>query len=426
MTSSQHRSSRRRFLKTAATGAGSVMALPTFIPASALGRDGTVAPSERIVLGTVGSGGRGTYDLGIFLNQPETQVVAICDVRSERRIAAKKIVDEKYGNADCRTYSDMFELFERQDVDALLIATGDRWHTLASILAAKAGKDIYCEKPCSMTISESRALADGIRQYGRIYQAGTQRRNIGNFIHAVNLVHSGKLGKLHTVHANTLAPGTHHQWLPAEPQPEKDIVDWDRWLGPTPWRPYNSSYVAGRWRNHFDFHGGGILEWGAHTIDLCQWANQADKTAPVTYEPKGNSVVAEYANGVKLVMRDTGWLGMGTCSVRFEGEDGWVETGDSGGMLLGPGKLRDEYREFVDVGTDPTSHIREFLASVKTRATTAANANVAAQSHVAAHAAYIAWQLGRPVKFDPVEERFVDDEEADRMRSRAYREPWRV
>jgi predicted dehydrogenase len=319
MAQSLHNPSRRRFLKTAATAAGTALALPTIIPASALGRDGAVAPSERIVLGTVGSGGRGTYDLGIFLRQPEMQVVAICDVRSERRTAAKKIVDKKNGNSDCSTYSDMFD---RDDVDALLIATGDRWHTLASILAAKAGKDIYCEKPCSMTIAESRALADGIRQYGRIYQAGTQRRNIGNFMHAVKLAHSGKLGKLHTVHANTLAPATHQKWLPAEPQPEKEVVDWQRWLGPTPWRPYNSAYVAGRWRNYFDFHGGGILEWGAHTIDLCQWANQADQTAPVSYEPKDNTVVAHYANGVELVMRDTGWLGMGTCSVRFEGDEG--------------------------------------------------------------------------------------------------------
>jgi predicted dehydrogenase len=277
-----------------------------------------------------------------------------------------------------------------------------------------------------MTIAESRALADGIREYGRIYQAGTQRRNIGNFMHAVELAHSGKLGKLHTVHANTLAPATDHNWLPAEPEPDKQLVDWDRWLGPTPWRPYHSAYVAGNWRGYFDFHGGGILEWGAHTIDLCQWANAADDTTPVSFEPQGSTVVARYANGVKLVMRDTGWLGMGTCSVRFEGDEGWVETGDSGGMLLGPGKLRSNFREFTDVGTDPTSHIREFLECVKSRRQPAANADVAAQAHVASHAAYIAWQLGRPLQFDPVNEQFINDEAANRMRSRAYREPWRA
>jgi len=377
-------------------------------------------------MGILGSGGRGTYDLGIFLQQPETQFVAVCDVRSERREAAKKIVDEQYGNKDCAQYRDMFELFSRDDIDAVLIATGDRWHTLASILAAKEGKDVYCEKPCSMTIAESRSLADGIRHYGRIYQAGTQRRNIGNFMHAVHLAHSGRLGKLNTVHANTLAPATNHDWLPAEPELSKDIVDWERWLGPTPWRPYNSAYVAGRWRGYFDFHGGGILEWGAHTIDLCQWACQMDQTTPVRFEPQGSTVVAHYANGIKLVMRDSGWLGMGTCSVRFEGEDGWIETGDSGNMLLGPGPLKAEYREFTDAGTDPTSHIREFLRCVKSRGIPAANADTAAQTHIAAHAAYIASQLGREIQFDPVKEQFLHDEEANRMRSRAYRAPWRA
>ncbi|MBP86034.1 MAG: dehydrogenase [Planctomycetaceae bacterium] len=425
MSNNQSAHSRRRFLKSA-VAASAVFATPHIIPSSALGKDGAVAPSERIVMGAIGVGGRGSYDLGIFLQRPEVQFVGICDTQADRRNKAKKTVDEKYASQDCKTYSDMFEILARDDVDAMLIATGDRWHTLASIIAAKAGKDIYCEKPLSLTIAESRALADAIERYGRVYQAGTQRRNIRNFMLAIELAQSGKLGKLHTVHANTLAPATTHDCLPAEPEPVKDVVDWDRWLGPTPWRPYNSLYVQGRWRGYFDFHGGGILEWGSHTIDLCQWANSADDTTPVHFEPRGNSVVARYANGVKLVMRDTGWLGMGTCSVRFEGDEGFVETGDSGKMQLGPGKLRQEHRVFTDVGTDPTSHIREFLRCVKSRGVTAANANVAAQSHVAAHAAYVAWQLGRPLAFDPVKEEFPGDEEANRMRSRAWREPWRV
>jgi predicted dehydrogenase len=424
-TFSRTMQSRRAFLASSAA-ASSVFALPTIVPSSALGLDGNVAPSERITMGILGCGGRGTYDLGIFLQQPEVQFVAVCDVRSERREAGKKVVDERYSNNDCKTYRDMFEMFARKDIDAVLIATGDRWHTLASILAAKSGKDVYCEKPCSMTIDESRALADGIRHYGRIYQAGTQRRNIGNFMHAVHLAHSGRLGKIHTVHANTLAPATNHDWLPGESEPDQEIVDWERWLGPTPWRPYNAAYVSGRWRGYFDFHGGGILEWGAHTIDLCQWACQMDHTTPTHYEPQGSTVVARYENGIKLVMRDAGWLGMGTCSVRFEGDDGWIETGDSGNMLLGPSPLKSEYREFTDAGTDPTTHIREFLRCVKTRGTPAANADVAAQTHIASHAAYIASQLGRSVQFDPVKEAFINDDEANRMRSRAYRAPWRT
>ena len=256
------RFNRRRLLKTAAR-ASAVLAVPCILPGSALGLSGAFAPSQRVVLGGLGLGGRGTGDLGDFMNNPDVQFVAICDVRQQRREAIKQMADSKYGNKDCATYRDMHEILARPDIDAMLIATGDRWHTMASITAARAGKDVYCEKPCSMTISESRALADTFRKYGRIYQAGTQRRSIGNFIFAAELAHTGKLGKLHTVHANTLDPPTRHDWLPAEKEPPPDVCDWDGWLGPCPWRPYNSTYISGGWRGFFDFHGGGILEWGA-------------------------------------------------------------------------------------------------------------------------------------------------------------------
>lgn len=423
---SKHKASysRRRFLKTAA-GASAAMATPLVVPGKVLGKNGAVAPSERIVMGGLGIGGRGGYDLGIFLDQPEVQFVAVADVRAVRRDAVKKMIDQKNGNGDCDTYWDMFEMLARDDIDACLIATGDRWHTQASIETARAGKDMYCEKPCSMTITESRALADNIRRYGRVYQAGTQRRNIANFQLAARLAHSGKLGKIHTVHANTLDPATKKIWLPAEPEPPVEEVHWDRWLGPAPWRPYNSRYVERYWRGYFDFHGGGILEWGAHTVDLCQWANQSDDTAPVEYTPDGTSVHAKYADGVKLVMRENGWLGLGTCSARYEGDEGWVETGDSGRIEIYPNNLLAEKEIYAVVGTDPTAHIQEFLRCVKSRQMPAGNADVACQSHIACHAAYIAWQLGRTVKFDPVKEEFINDEEANRMRSRALRQPWR-
>jgi len=407
-------------------GALSAVAVPSLIPGKALGLNGTVAASERIVMGGLGIGPRGRTDLNAFLKNPEVQFVAVADAQAARRQAVKEMVDKHHQNNDCQTYRNMFDVLLRDDIDAVLIATGDRWHTMASICAAKAGKDIYCEKPCSMTIAESRALAETIRRYGRVYQAGTQRRNIGNFIFAINLVYSGKLGKLHTVHANTLDPRTTHDWLPAEPEPPKEECDWDLWLGPCPWRPFNQRYVNGGWRGHFDFHGGGILEWGSHTVDLCQWANKADNTVPIEFEPQGNQVHAVYANGVKLIMRDTGWLGLGTCSVRFEGDEGWIETGDSGQVAVYPESLRAEMPVFTMAGTDPSTHIRDFLNCVKSRALPAANADVAAQSHIACHAAYIAWQLGRKLRFDPVKEEFIGDEEANRMRSRALREPWHI
>jgi len=419
------RISRRGFLKSASV-TGAALGLPAFIPGKALGMNNATAPSERIVMAGLGIGRRGGADLGCFLPNPDVQFVAICDVREERRQAVKAIIDAHNDNADCRMYADMHEILLRPDIDAFLIATGDRWHTMASITVAKAGKDMYCEKPCSMTIAESRALADTMQRYGRVYQAGTQRRSIENFMFAINLAHSGKLGKLQAVHANTRDDLTIKDWLPAEPEPGKDIVWWDRWLGPCPWRPYNSLYVQGRWRGYFDFHGGGILEWGSHTVDLCQAASQSDDTAPVLYEPDGVNCVAEYADGVKLVMRSTGWLGLGTCSVRFEGDEGWIETGDSGEIEVYPASLRGETTLLPSRGTDPTTHIRQFLDCVKTRGTTRANASVVAQSHVACHAAYISTQLGRKLEFNPVTEVFKDDEEANRMCSRALREPWRI
>ncbi len=424
MLDSTIKRSRRQVLRAAA-GSAAALALPTVLPASALGRDGILAPSQRVTLGGLGLGGRGAGVLRSFLSNPDVQFLAIADIRRNRRDAIKQMADQHHGNNDCATYRDMHEMLARQDIDSVLIATGDRWHAMASIIAAKAGKDVFCEKPCSMTIAESQALADVFRRYGLIYQAGTQRRSIGNFIFAADLVATGKLGKLHTVHANTLNPPTRHDWLPAEPEPPKEELDWDAWLGPCPWRPYNSQYVAGRWRGHFDFHGGGILEWGSHTVDLCQWAAQKDDTTPVEYTPEGSGVICTYADGLKLVMRDSGWMGLGTCSVRYEGDEGWIETGDSGQFAIYPESLRTERTVFTMRGTDPATHVRNFLDCVKTRRPANANSDVAAQSHIVCHSAYIAWQLGRTLKYDPATHEF-DDQEANRMRSRAMREPYRI
>ncbi|MBM3853122.1 MAG: Gfo/Idh/MocA family oxidoreductase [Verrucomicrobia bacterium] len=416
---------RRTFLQRSLAAGGGVL-FPLIVPGRVLGRDGGVAPSNRIVMAGFGIGGRGRSDLEVMLHEPEVQFVAIADARADRRQAVKDIIDRRNGDTGCAMYRDFRDLLARRDVDALLIATGDRWHSLASILTAKAGKDMYCEKPCSTNIADSIALAETMRRYSRVYQAGTQRRNVSNFMFAIELARSGKLGKLQAVHANTLAPATRLDWLPPEPEPSKDVCDWDMWLGPCPWRPYNSQYVNGRWRGHFDFHGGGILEWGSHTVDLCQWANNADHTAPVEYEPNAEGCVARYANGVKLVMRDKGWLGLGTCSVRFEGDEGWVETGDRGEFRVFPESLRGERTIKAGPGTHPGTHLRDFLDCVKSRAQPAANGDVACQSHIACHAAYIAWQLGRKLAYDPVKNEFIRDEEANRMRARAKREPWRI
>ncbi len=448
MKPSHSKMTRRRFLATTAR-IGALAAAPVFVPGSALGKDGAVAASERITVGGIGINGRGAYVLGALLELPDTRFVAICDVRADRRKAVKEMADAKYGNKDCATYRDLRELLARSDIDAVLIATGDRWHTLASIMAAKAGKDVYCEKPCSMSMAESLALADTMRRYGRVFQVGTQRRTIDSFKFAADLARSGKLGRLRTLHASLAFYGggpngeqVRHDWLPAEPEPPKETLDWDLWLGPSPWRPYNRQYATGPscggWLSHFDFNsGGGFLNWASHTVDLCQWANQSDGTTPIEFEPVGDArgyaskrvVHARYANGVKLVMRphdDGNWIPLGTCQIRFEGDEGWVETGDSNEVAVYPESLRTGLTIFDKVGTYPVSHLRNFFDCIKTRAQPATNADVACWSHVASHAAAIAWMLDRKVKFDPLNVAFIGDDEANRMRTRAMREPWQV
>ena len=417
---------RRRFLQTVA-GASAAL-VPLYIPGRALGLADVAAPSERITLGGIGIRHRGGYVLRHMLGQPDVQFLAVCDVRADQRRAVKSLVDTTYGTTACATYRDFRELLARDDIDTVLIATGDRWHAMASILAAKAGKDVYSEKPCAITIAQSRALADAMRRYGTVFQAGTQRRTVSNFIFAVELARSGKLGALKTVHASIYRLRESHDWLPAQPEPPREIIDWDLWLGPAPWRPYNRRYVDGGWRGYYDFDSGAtLLDWGAHTLDLCQWANRADDTTPVEFEPAGpNDIVGRYANGVKVVLRFGGWLGLGTCPVRFEGEEGWVETGDTGRIALSAESLRERNKESTEPGTSPKWHVRDFFDCVKSRAQPAANADIAARSHIACHVAYAAWLQGRTVTFDPNKEEFIGNEEANRMRSRAAREPWQI
>lgn len=418
---------RRHFVKNSALLLSRAAAVPTIIPSSVLGKDGHTAPSEKIVLGAIGIGPRGRYVLGCMLEEKDVQFVGIADVQKSRRETVKAIADKKYGNTDCAMYSDMYEILDRPDIDAVLIATGDHWHALASIIAMKAGKDVYSEKPCGITIGDCQALADTVHRYGAVFQAGTQRRSIGNFQLAAHLAQSGKLGNIHTVHASIYKLRVQHDWLPAEPEPDKEIVDWDRWLGPAPWRPYNKLYVQGRWRGYYDFDSGAtLLDWGAHTLDLCQMAAGMDETMPVSYEPDGGTIYAKYANGIKLVLRPGGWRGLGTCPVRYEGDEGWVETGDSGAIDIEPVALQKARKAFVQRGTDPAGHTRNFFDCVRSRALPAAHAGVMRHSHIACHAAAIAWQLGRKLEFDPATESFVNDTEANQMRTRAMRAPWRA
>ncbi len=419
---------RRRFLKTAISAASAAFAAPMIIPSSALGLDGAVAPSERIVVGGIGIGNRGTYDLGCFLEQKDVQFIGVCDVKEARRVGVKKKVDELYGNGNCAMYRDFREILDRNEINAVLIATGPNWHATMATYAANAGKDIYCEKPCTKNISQSLLLADTIRRTARVFQAGTQRRNLPHYSFACGLARNGKLGKMKRVYAHPAGmQAVTSGWLPAEPEPEKGVVDWDTYLGPAAWRPFNPKLLDG-----FNFEkggglvGGGVLEWGSHCVDLCQWA-VGDCPPPVEYNaPKEGELMARYESGVELIFREKGWIPLGSCPVRFEGETGWVEAGDSGKLVLSSPELLAG-RVVEEIGGYPaTFHVRDFLDCVKTRSQPKGNADAARNAHIACHAANVALFLNRQVKYDTVKNEFIDDVEANRLQSEALREPWRL
>jgi hypothetical protein len=427
---------RRGFLKTAVQ-AGAVLVAPAVIPASAVGRDGAVPPSERIVMGGIGLRSRGMGDLGWLLPEKDVQFVAICDAQKSAREKVKQVVDTRYGNTDCAVFPEIREfLATRTDIDAVLIATGDRWHALASILAMRSGKDVYTEKPSAMTIAEGQAVVQTARRYGRVYQTGTQRLSEPNFVFCIEMARTGRLGKLHTAYAHIApwdAAEMKHDWLPAEKEPPKEEVDWDAWLGPCPWRPFNRAYIGGGWRGHYDFHTSCIGEWGAHTFAQAQAGIDALDTSAVQYEyvdnPTGDGMVTKFASGVKMILSRDNKYWRGSCGMRFDGADGWVSAADgySRPEVSHPSLLAD-FRKVVEdykARTQrPMSHMRDLLDCVKSRRPTVANPTVMHRTMSTVHAANICMWLKRNLRYDPVKEEFIGDPEANSLRSRAMREPW--
>jgi len=435
------RLTRRRFL-TRGVVAASAVALPYYVPASALGRGGTAAPSERIVMGGIGIGGRGSYDLGYMLNESDVQWVAVCDVVKSRRDAAKNLVDSKYGSKDCAVYSDLRQLLaERTDMDAVLIATGDRWHALASILAMRAGKDVYCEKPACLTMAEGQAVVETARRYSRVYQTGAQRLSEAPHVFAIEMARSGRLGQIHTVYADCRwRDGLLHDWLPAQPQPPKDELDWDLWLGPSPWRPYNAGYVNGGGWYHYHDLATDVAMWGAHTV--AQGLAGLDMTdvsfIKFEYEGPDATMTTRLSNGVKLVLfRVAGsvWepcqYWRGACGERFEGPEGWVAAADgySTPDVSTSALMRDYEKVLADYTARtqrPLNHVRDFLDCIRTRRSTVANPEVMYRSMSICLAADICRQLQRNLKFDLRKAEFVSDPEASRLRSRVMRVPYTI
>ena len=348
------------------------------------------------------------------MREPDTQFIANCDVRADRRNSVKTVIDQHYGSKDCVSYRDFRELLARKDIDAVLIATSDRWHAMLGSYAMKAGKDVYCEKPCSMDIGQSRGLMETMKQYGRVFQAGTQRRSEENFVFIIQLARQGYLGKLHTLTAHIVHGFAPHKWHPEEPEPSKDEVDWDMWLGPVPWHPYNAAYLKERGK-HADTWTGGLGEWGAHTYDLCQWANDTVYTSPIEYVFPNNDtsegLIAHYANGVKMLNTKFGFPG--TCGVRFEGSEGKAECSDGNAPDVHPKSLlglrKQIIQQYVAQSQRSLNHYRDFLDCVKNRRPAIANAEVAHYAHTICHVGGICMKLQRNVKWDPAKEEFLGE-----------------
>jgi predicted dehydrogenase len=428
------RLNRRTFLKTAAAAA----AAPYVVSASALGAGDKPAPSNRVAMALIGCGGQGTGVMNAFLHLPDTQVLATCDANKQRRLAAKKLIEDYYAAkkaADykgCQDYNDFRELLARPDIDAVIVGTPDHWHALPTIAAARAGKDVYCEKPLCLTVQEGRAMADAIKRYGRVFQHGTQQRSDRNFRHAAELALNGRLGKLTlvTVAAPASSPGPK---LKEEPVPEG--FDYNFWLGQAPLAPYMDVIcMKTGWYHMSPYTPGFISGWGVHHVDSAHWGMGTDLTGPVELEGWGefpkegiyDSAVKwdlnlVYPGGLKMHFVSDNILPHG---VRFEGTDGWVHV-VRGAINAEPKSLLAEKFGPNDKRLiDSNHHQANLVQSIKTRQPTVCPIEVAHRSTTVCQISDITIRLKRKMKWDPEKERFIGDDEANRMLSRAMRPPW--
>lgn len=428
---------RRGFLRTAGVAAGA-MAFPAIVPSSARGADGHVAPSNRLNLGFIGVGKQMGGHLNTFMRNPEVQIHSVCDVESVRRAARKGMVNKHYARAfekpdynGVLEFGDFRDLVARDDIDAVVIATPDHWHALTSVAACKAGKDVYCEKPLSLTIGEGKAMVDAARRYGTVFQTGSQQRSSREFRVGCELVRNGRIGKVHTVHVNVGGPPVECH-LPAQPTPPG--LDWDFWLGPAPYRPYNADIAPSldydgwpNFRSYRDYSGGMMTDWGAHHFDIAQWGLGMDETGPVEIiPPNGDDVellTYKYANGV--TMYHGGGSG-GRAGVEFIGTEGRVMV-NRGYIETDPAPLKDSFigPDEIHLYNSPGHH-QDWLNCIKSRQRPICDVEIGYRSASVCHLGNTAYWLKRPLKWDPDAVQYIDDNEANRQLIRPMRDPWHV
>lgn len=411
--------SRRSFL-----AASTVLAAPYFVPFRAFGAN------DRIVTAHIGVGGQGTGNLNALLGKGVSPA-AVCDVDSERLAKALKLVTDK--GHTCEGFRDYRKLLERKDIDAVVISTPDHWHALTTIHACQAGKDVYCEKPLTLTVAEGRRMVEAARNHQRIVQTGSQQRSDNRFRQACELVRNGKLGKISEVHV--ALPNCNFSGPPVPDSEPPAVLDYDLWLGPAPQRPYNQKRVHYNFRFFWDYSGGQMTNFGAHHIDIAQWALGMDESGPITtegtaeYHPdhwyevtKACRITHTYANGVKLI------VGQGQKDIKgavtFIGEKGRIEV-DRGKIVANPTELLDEPLGESDVHLyKSANHHANFLDCIKSRKLPICDVEIGHRSATVCHLGNIVARLGRKIKWDPVKETVVDDDEAAAMLSRPYRQPW--
>ena len=430
---------RRDFIKKSAAA----LAAPLILPAHILGR-GATPPSDRIVMGCIGVGSMGGGHVRSFLGHDDVRIVAVCDVRQEHRQRAKKQIDGRYRNADCATYHDFRELLARDDIDAVTNATPDHWHALIGIEAARRGKDMYYEKPLTMSIEESKAVRAAVKRHNIVFQFGTQQRSDQEFRHAVELIRNGRIGQLTEVKIGSAS----YEQIPKQPeQPVPPGFDYDFWLGPAPKAPYTFERCTRQWTLISDYSHGCISgAWGIHSVDMVQWANRSDDAAPISAEGSGYfptdgfydtaqhfDVMHVYSNGLRLRHMDmatakkTAWqFGLFWMAILFEGSEGWIYVG-RGFMDAHPKSLLTEKFTSRDERLPASNnHHRNFLDAVKSRRQPISDIDSAFYSDVACQQAHIAMKLGRKVNWNNKTEQFADDDEANRMISRPMRSPWHL
>jgi len=426
----QNRLSRRQFLKTT-TLAVATAPLVLTAPWVAFGQKG---PNDRITIGIIGTGTQGRGLMNDFLNQPGTQVVAVCDVDTTRREHNRKKVEEFYTiKADksfkgCTAYKDFRELIARKDIDAVVIATPDHWHAHIAVEACKAGKDIYCEKPLSLTIRQARAMVQAARKYDRVFQTGSMQRSSKEFRKACELVRNGRLGKIKQVIVDVGGPSRPCD-LPEEPM--EVGLDWDMWLGPAPMRGYNS-ILSPRgvhqhfpdWRNYREYSGGMMTDWGAHHFDIAQWGLGMDNSGPVEIIPpanpkSGRGVKYIYADGVEMIHGDSG-------GVLFVGAEGKILV-NRGKFEATPAKLgEDPLPDNAIRLYNSYSHGKDFLDCMRSRKKPICDVEIGCRSVTVCHLGNIAYWTGKRLRWDPVKEVFIGDDEANKWLERDVRGPWKV